>query len=104
MIAQSHDLTLKKKNIQIKGAVDNYDEDLLKVNVGNENLEKEMEIIELVEEGKVSEAVCDLEESLRQISELWKEEKWKKEEIFFDYECEGFRLIVEEILRKVGSV
>jgi len=60
-----------------------------------------MEIIELVEEGKVSEAVCDLEESLRQISELWKEEKWTK--IFFDYECEGFRLIVEEILRKVGS-
>ncbi|KAK2709444.1 hypothetical protein QYM36_013188 [Artemia franciscana] len=71
--------TRLRKNIKIERIVDIYDEDLFKVNVGNENLEKEMEkIIELVIAGKVSEAVHDLEESLRQICELRKEKKSTK--------------------------
>ena len=72
----------------------------MKVNVGNENLEKEMEkIIELVEVGKVSETVCNLEELLKQICELRKEKKSTK--TLFDYECESLRLIVQESLRKL---
>jgi uncharacterized membrane protein YgaE (UPF0421/DUF939 family) len=58
-------------------------------------------IIELVEVGKVSEAVCNLEESLRQICELRKEKKSTK--TFFDYECESLQIIVQESLRKVRS-
>ena len=59
------------KNLKIERAVDIYDEDLFKANVGNENLEKEKEkVIELVEVGKASEAVYDLGESLRQICEI----------------------------------
>ncbi|KAK2709245.1 hypothetical protein QYM36_013043 [Artemia franciscana] len=90
------------KNLKIERAVDIYDEDLFKANVGNENLEKEMEkAIELVEVGKASEAVYDLGESLMQICEIRKEKKSTKK--FFDYECVGLRLIVQETMGKVES-